>query len=87
MKNDSNKFDYEMLLKTCILNGCDYCQSIKGIGFKTALKLVKEFQGDIKSIINHLKHEKGMKIRDDFLQDYQRAELTFKYQVIFDTEL
>ena len=40
-------FNYDLLLKTCILNGCDYCESIKGIGFKTALKLMKEYNGNI----------------------------------------
>ena len=35
-------FNMDMLLKVCILNGCDYLESVKGVGFKTALKLVKE---------------------------------------------
>jgi exonuclease-1 len=71
-------FDHELLLKTCILNGCDYCESIKGIGFKTALKLIKEHNGDIKRIIENLKYNNN-KIRDTYMQEYQRAELTFKY--------
>jgi flap endonuclease-1 len=29
-------------IDVCILCGCDYCGSIKGIGPKTALKLIKE---------------------------------------------
>lgn len=29
-----------MFLITCILSGCDYLESIKGIGIKKALKLV-----------------------------------------------
>lgn len=29
-----------MLLTTCILSGCDYLESIKGIGFKKAHQLV-----------------------------------------------
>lgn len=30
------EFTFEMLLTTCVLAGCDYLKSIKGIGFKTA---------------------------------------------------
>ena len=40
-------FTSDMLLKTCILSGCDYLQSAKGVGFKKALKLVKDNEGDI----------------------------------------
>lgn len=32
----------EQFIDLCILLGCDYCQSIKGIGPKTAYKLIKE---------------------------------------------
>ena len=35
-------FTPEMLLIACILSGCDYLESIKGIGFKKAIKLVSE---------------------------------------------
>ena len=31
-----------MLLIACIFSGCDYIDSIKGIGFKKAVKLVDE---------------------------------------------
>ena len=34
------KFNLDSLLITCILSGCDYIDSIKGIGFKKAHKLV-----------------------------------------------
>jgi len=31
---------HDLLLVCCILSGCDYLESIKGIGFKKAVKLV-----------------------------------------------
>ena len=42
-KKGDNLFNQDLLIKTCVLSGCDYLESIKGIGFKTALKLVKQF--------------------------------------------
>jgi 5'-3' exonuclease len=33
-------FQQDCLLMTCILSGCDYLDSLKGVGFKKALKLV-----------------------------------------------
>jgi exonuclease-1 len=74
-----------MLLKTCILNGCDYLESVKGVGFKKALRLVKENCGDIKAIIAQL-HSEKFKVSDYYLHDFQRAFYTFKHQVIFDTD-
>lgn len=50
-------FCSDMLLKTCILSGCDYLESLKGIGFKKALKLIKDQNGCIEEIVNSLKGE------------------------------
>jgi len=38
----------------CILLGCDYLEPIKGVGPKTAFKLIKE-HGDLKTILKHIK--------------------------------
>jgi 5'-3' exonuclease len=46
-----------MLLITCILSGCDYLESIKGIGFKKAHKLVYENGKDIKNILKKIRLE------------------------------
>lgn len=50
-------FTHDMLLLTCILSGCDYLDSIKGIGFKKAHKLVYENGNDFKTIIKKLRKE------------------------------
>lgn len=41
---------HDLLLVCCILSGCDYLESIKGVGFKKAVKLVQTFGDDIRSI-------------------------------------
>ena len=46
-----------MLLTTCILSGCDYLDSIKGIGFKKAHKLVYETGDDVKNILKKVRRE------------------------------
>lgn len=50
-------FDQEMLLTTCILSGCDYVESIKGIGFKKAHRLVYENGNDFKAILRKIRRE------------------------------
>jgi flap endonuclease-1 len=41
----------------CIMLGCDYCDSIKGVGPKTALKLIRE-HGNIETILQHIDRKK-----------------------------
>lgn len=49
---DGLEITHDQFVDLCILMGCDYCDTIRGIGPKTALKLVREH----KSIENILKH-------------------------------
>jgi len=44
-------FDSDLLLTTCIMGGCDYLESIKGIGFKKAHKYVTKSCGDLDLIL------------------------------------
>lgn len=65
---------YEQFVDLCIMCGCDYCNSIKGIGPKTALKLIKQF-GTIENVVNALKRNKKISIPIDWLpQRVRRIE-------------
>ena len=44
---------YEQFVDVCILSGCDYCDTIRGIGATTALKQVKA-QGSLEAVIASL---------------------------------
>jgi flap endonuclease-1 len=44
---------YDQFIDFCILCGCDYCESIKGIGPKTALKLIRK-HNNIETILENL---------------------------------
>ncbi|KAL7527682.1 hypothetical protein ACHAWF_007160 [Thalassiosira exigua] len=48
---------HDQFVDLCILLGCDYCDTIRGIGPKTALKLIRE-HGDIETILKHVNREK-----------------------------
>ena len=50
-------FSQDMLLICCVLSGCDYLDSIKGIGFKKAHRLVHEQGSDIKNILKKVRRE------------------------------
>ena len=46
----------------CILLGCDYLEPIKGVGPKSALKLVRDF-GDLGKIVEHLRDRYSIALR------------------------
>lgn len=43
----------EQFVDLCILLGCDYCETIRGIGPKRAVELIRK-HGDIETILKHL---------------------------------
>jgi len=52
---------FEQFVDLCILCGCDYCSSIKGIGPKTALKLIRQYQ-NLEGIIQFVKRDRRRSI-------------------------
>ncbi|KAL3801628.1 hypothetical protein HJC23_013133 [Cyclotella cryptica] len=48
---------HDQFVDLCILLGCDYCDTIKGIGPKTALKLIRE-HGCIENILKNIDRKK-----------------------------
>lgn len=65
----------------CILSGCDYADSIPGIGIQTAHRLVLKFK-TIKDIVSHISLKK--KIPKGYIEEYVKAKLTFKHQIVWD---
>ncbi|AQK88068.1 Flap endonuclease 1 [Zea mays] len=64
----------DQFIDLCILCGCDYCDSIKGIGGQTALKLIRQ-HGSIESILENLNKDR-YQIPEDW--PYQEARRLFK---------
>ena len=59
------RLSHEEFVDLCILCGCDYCSSIKGIGPKTALKLIREHKS-IENIVKVLSRDKKHHIPADW---------------------
>ena len=76
---DFKVFKGEMLLTLCILSGCDYLESIKGIGFKKSFKLIHELGDDISAIMRKLRREGKFLIPMDYEKNFEKAILTFKF--------
>jgi len=63
---------HDQFVDLCILLGCDYCDSIRGVGPKTALKLIREHKC-IEEILKHLNREK-YGIPDDWIPNEIKAK-------------
>ncbi len=50
------EMEMSQFIDLCILLGCDYLEPIKGIGPKSALKLVRE-HGGLRGIVEHLREK------------------------------
>ena len=79
-------FTDDMLLTCCIVSGCDYLDSIKGIGFKKAHKLVFECGDDIQKILKMVRREGRLLVPADYEKTYEKAFLTFKFQLVYSPE-
>ncbi|TFK34810.1 PIN domain-like protein [Crucibulum laeve] len=54
------EMNMSMFIDLCILLGCDYLEPIKGVGPKSALKLIREF-GGLKGVVEHLREKAAEK--------------------------
>jgi len=76
-------FTGDMLLACCIISGCDYIESIKGIGFKKAHKLVYENGKDVKTVLRKIRREGKHLIPASYETTFEKALLTFKFQRVY----
>ncbi|GAA5849498.1 hypothetical protein JCM8547_000473 [Rhodosporidiobolus lusitaniae] len=66
-----------------ILSGCDYADSIAGLGLKTAYKLMRKYK-TAEKVIQFVRLEGQLNVPRDYLDTFRRAELTFLHQHVFD---
>jgi len=74
--------DQEKFIDLCILLGCDYCDSIKGIGPKRAVELIRK-HGTIEEVLKHVDGKK-FTIPEDWL--YNEARGLFKEPEVADPD-
>lgn len=73
----------------CILSGCDYLESPKGIGLKKSQQLL--MKNDAYKLINSWvtwgKNVNAPPLSDKYLEKFQMADWTFLHQTVFDPNL
>lgn len=68
----------DQFIDLCILSGCDYCESIRGIGGQTALKLIRQ-HGTIENILENLNKDR---YQVPEVWPYQEARQLFKEPLV-----
>ena len=81
-------FDQTMFLELCILVGCDYLESPKRLGLKTAIKLMAKF-GEARRVIRHLRQNKpnGVSVAADYADKFANALITFRHARVWSPQL
>uniref|UniRef100_A0A4X1T6P3 Exonuclease 1 n=1 Tax=Sus scrofa TaxID=9823 RepID=A0A4X1T6P3_PIG len=80
-------FTEEKFRYMCILSGCDYLSSLRGIGLAKACKVLRLANNpDIVKVIKKIGHYLKMNITvpEDYIEGFIRANNTFLYQLVFD---
>ncbi|XP_037822660.1 exonuclease 1 [Lucilia sericata] len=81
------KYTFDKFRRMCILSGCDYLDSLQGIGLKKACKFILTTEEDdmtkaLKKIPTYLKM-KQLEVTDDYIESFLKAEATFKHMFVY----
>lgn len=71
-------WEMDKFVKFCIFLGCDYLSNPKGVGFKTAMKMINK-NNEILNLLKNLEK----KVEKDYLDKFLLAFLAFKYSRVF----
>ncbi|XP_001356897.2 exonuclease 1 [Drosophila pseudoobscura] len=81
------KYHFDKFRRMCILSGCDYLDSLPGIGLAKACKFMLKTEQDdmriaLKKIPSYLNMSK-LEVDDDYIENFMKAEATFKHMFIY----
>lgn len=82
---DFTGWNTDMMQLMCILSGCDYLDSLNGLGLKRAHSLVRRMR-TVDRVLRELRISSKQAIPEAYLTQFHRARLTFKHQRVFDSD-
>jgi exonuclease 1 len=66
-----------------MLSGCDYLDSIGGVGLKTACSLLRKHK-TVENVIKVLRRDGKKNVRKSYLEEFKLAEKVFLHQRVYD---
>ncbi|XP_035732567.1 exonuclease 1-like isoform X1 [Vespa mandarinia] len=84
----STDFDMDKFRYMCILSGCDYLPSLRGIGLAKAKKFIQSMNSnsDIYKALTNLGiclNMKSLTVSKEYKDNFMKAFVTFKHQLVF----
>lgn len=76
-----DKFFQENIMDICILSGCDYLDSIKGVGLITAHEKLREL-GSVRAFVDHMIAIKKV-VPKNYIEEFNKAKATFLHHIVF----
>ncbi|KAF5284970.1 hypothetical protein FQR65_LT13359 [Abscondita terminalis] len=88
MKMRPDQYSFEKFRYMCIMSGCDYLDSLPGIGIKRAHKAISmTHDSDIYKLLPRLPNYLNLSklvVTTDYVENFKLADATIKHQVIYD---
>lgn len=78
-----SSFDLDMFRSMCILSGCDYVDSVPGVGLRKAHEYVRRHK-TLEAVCVAMRKEGRLKIPEGYEERVRLAEMTFKHQRVWD---
>ncbi|KAH8324326.1 hypothetical protein KR074_005329 [Drosophila pseudoananassae] len=80
-------YHFDKFRRMCILSGCDYLDSLPGIGLAKACKFILKTEQDdmqiaLKKIPSTL-NMRNLEVDDEYIENFLKAEATFKHMYIY----
>jgi len=76
---EKTELTYQKWIELCILFGCDYVNRIKGMGYKTSYKIIKNNTAiSIEDIIKLLQQQGKYKLEENYADKVLKAKLIFQ---------
>lgn len=82
------KYSLEKFRHMCIISGCDYIDSLPGIGLAKACKFIMmtdeaDLEKSLVKMPSYLKM-KQLTVTDEYIESVMKADATFKYMYVYD---
>lgn len=87
----AERFTFEKFRFMCIMSGCDYLDSLPGIGLAKSCKFVlKTEEEDLKRALTKIPvylNMRHLEVTEEYKESFMRANATFQHMIVFDPKL
>ncbi|KAK3264994.1 hypothetical protein CYMTET_26297 [Cymbomonas tetramitiformis] len=79
-------WDHSLFVGMCVLAGCDFLESVKNMGMKTAKMYVSKYR-NLDRVLRMMKQDKKLKVPNDYAENFKKAMATFHHARVYDPRI